>query len=415
MSKNFASLYASDGDSTAIEQRYFVKPEATRGTLVAATGADFLFTLNGGNIEFTQPKETSPHRTGRHNTSFLKRKKETSWSFSTLFNINTSLGSASASEIDPAVRALLKQGFGTETAPGGGVALQYRIGVPDFTFSLFENGDIWARQARGAFVQGMNFQFPGDGDSTVAWTGNAKDCIYLGIGKSLADNSGVNTITLEAGDGDEFLDGVGGMVMIIKANGTTRSTDTPDGSPRKITAVLGDVITVDGAALADADGSSTPVYLCYYEPTTPTAINNPQNGLQGEVMVTGVSGEHCFRSFGINITNNHALKNNCYGHDGLGGSLFVPGARATVEVTMELDLNKQIFRLFKRLGQFTTQDIDLVHGDSTLRYIEALLPKVVFDVPTITLPDEGSVPVTFTGMAEQTAFDAADEISLQIK
>jgi hypothetical protein len=82
---------------------------------------------------------------------------------------------------------------------------------------------------------------------------------------------------------------------------------------------------------------------------------------------------------------------------------------------MELDLNKEIYRLFKRLGRFTTQDITIEHGNTTLRHIAALLPKVIFDVPTVSIPEEGSVPVTFTGRAEQTALAAADEIYLQVK
>lgn len=411
MAKNYADLYNYSGDSIALEQRFYVKEETTRGTLIAPTGADFFFSMQGGSVEYTQPFEPSPHRSGRGFVGTIKQKKECSWTIPTLFNIDTTLGSGGAAEIDPALRVLWKSLTGKETVSSG---LIYTRDTPDITFSLVETGDRWSRQVRGAFVQSANLQFPGDGDSMIEWSGNAKDALYVGIGKSITDNTGLNTVTLAAGDGKLFEYAVGAMVMIIEANGTTRSADTPDGSPRTIVSVAGDVVTLSGAVLADADGSglNAPIYLSYYEPATPVAINNPVTGLEGSVTVASMALQQCVRTFNLTINNNHELRNDCYGEDSLDGFLFVPGARMEARVSMQMNLNKQTFKLFKDLQVFTTQDILLRLGSASGRRFELDLPKVEFPLPTVTVPEEGSIPVDFNdGLCLQTSDGAKDEVT----
>lgn len=413
MAKNYADIYNSSNDSIALEQRWYVKEETTRGELAAPTDSDFFYTLGGGSIEFTQPFESSPHRSGRHHTSIIKKKKECSFSFSSYFNIDSALGAASTAEIDPAMRVLFKSLLGKEDTTTG---LKYTATIPNLTFSLFECGDKWARQARGGFIMGGNMQFPGDGEATVEWSGNAKDALYLGIGKSVTDNNGGNTVTLATGEGDLFKKAIGGMVMIIEANGTTRSADTPNGSPRTIVSVAGDVVTLSGAALADADGSglNAPVYLSYYEPATPTAINDPQTGLVGSATITSI-GTVCARSIGINIQNDHELVNYCYGSDALETPFYVPGSRLTAEVSMELNLNADLLAFFNRVQNFEAQVVEIILGAAAGRRLDIDMPKVFFPVPSFAVPDTGSVPVTFTGNAYQSALDQEDEISVHFK
>jgi hypothetical protein len=411
--KNFADIYNSVNDAIALEQRWYIKPETTRGELLAPTDSDFFFTLGGGSIEYAQPYESSPHRSGRHHTGIIKKKKETSWNFSTYFNIDETQGAAVSTEIDAAVRTLFKSLLGKEDTTAGA---QYTVTVPNITFSLYECGDKFARQARGAFVQGCNMNFPGDGEATCEWSGNAKDAIYVGLGKSVTDNDGGNVITLVSGDGEQFKNAVGGLVMLIEANGTTRSADTPNGTPRKITAVSGDQITVDGAALADADGSgvNAPIYLAYYEPAAPTAINNPVTGLVGSFTVTGYA-SFCTRSVSVNFANDHELHDFCYGSDGLSGPLFTPGSRLNAEVTVEANLSKDLVKLFNQVQKFESKVLQVILGNAAGRHLDLDLPKVIFNVPAFALPETGSIPVSFTGMAFQTALDAEDEVSVFFK
>lgn len=412
MAKNYASIYNSSNDAISLEQSWYVKQEATRGELIAPTGADFFFTLGGGTISFAQPFEPSPHRSGRGNLNVIKKKKETSWSLSTYFNINEGLGAPGVAEIDPAIRVLMKSLLGAEDTVSGA---KYTRTVPDVTFSLFECGDKFARQSPGAFVQGCNMQFPGDGEATMEWSGNAVEALYLGIGKSTANNNAGNAVTLESGDGAQFKAAVGGMVMLIEADGTTRSADTPTGSPRKIVSVVGDVVTLDGAVLADADGSVTDLFLVYYEPSSPVAIDNPVTGLKGSLTVSGISGSICPRSMGVDIQNNHEVVNYCYGKDKVAGSIFVPADRAQIKITMELNLNKGLVAFFNSVQQFQAQVLQIILGDTLLRHLDIDLPKVLFPVPEIAVPETGSIPVPFEGTALMSALGADDEISVHFK
>lgn len=405
MAKNFASLYNNDNDSTSLEQAFYLKQEVTRGTIIAPLGTDFLYTLAGGAIDYTQPLESSPHRSGRHHNSTIKSKKTLSWSLPLFFNIDTSLGAPSSAEIDPSVRLLYKSLLGFEDLTAG--ALYNASTEPAVTFSMFEVGDRWSKQARGCFVDSGNFSFPGDGNSQVEFSGMGVEALLVGIGKSVTANA-ANDVTLDVGEGKRFP--VGALVMGLKADGTTRSADTPVGTPRTVTAVVGDVVTLSGAPLADMDGTVTPVYLAYYEPPTKTAIDNPLTGLVGTVVIAGLT-EQCIRSCTINVTNGHELEDYCYGKDSAHGKIFIPANRMTATTTLELNLNHDLVEFFNSIQEFEAKDITLTHGSASSRHLLVLMPKVIFPVPSIPVPETGSIPVTFEGICYQTVLDAADEIT----
>lgn len=408
MAKNFASIYASGNDAVALNQRIFIKEESVRGTLIVPAATDFFFHLAGGTVNFTQPVESSPHKTGRHNTTVIKQKTNTEWTIPTFFNIDTTLGAASTAEIDPALRVLWKSLLGREQA---GPPLVYDSATdPDITFSIYENLDVMGKQASGCFVEAGNATFPGDGQAQMEWSGMGKTVLNVGLGKSIIDNEGGNTVTVGTGEGTRFP--VGGKVMIILANGTTRSADTATGSARTVVSVAGDVVTVDGAVLADADGSGTPIYLAYYEPAEPiTAINNPLTGLQGSVTIAGLPSAMCVRSATINMTNNHEPEDFCFGKEGLGDTVFTPGGRLAAEVTLEINLDKAMVGYLNGLRQFTGEDITLVLGTASGRRLSFHVPKAIFAIPAINVPESGTIPITFTGLAYQTANNAADEVT----
>jgi len=409
MAKNFANNFNSTNDSVSLNQDWYFKLESSNGTFATPTATDFLFTLGGGSIAFSQPFESSPHRSGRHNTDIIKKKKECTWSLSTYFNIDETLGAAAAAEIDAPVKLLFKSLLGGETLTAGAV---YQPTVdPTVTFSIYENGDQWARQSVAGFVDSCNMAFPGDGEATAEWSGAAKEAFLVGIGRSVVANA-ANTVTLgSALEGKRFP--VGSQVMIVKSDGLTRSTDTPDGSARTVTAVAGAVVTLSGAVLTDAVGSGpTPIYLAYYEPVAKTAINNPVTGLVGSVSVVGLTNP-CFRNASVNITQDHELVNYCFGSDSLDAPFFIPASRLNVEVTLEMNINKRVVEFYNGVQAFDAQDILIVLGggaSGTGRRLEIDLPKVRFPVPAFSVPDTGSIPVAFTGMAYQTVVDAADEI-----
>lgn len=410
MTKNFADNYNSTNDSVALNQRIFLKEESVRGTISLPLATDFFYQLTGTSVDFSQPVESSPHKTGRHHASVIKQKTVTQWKLPTFFNIDTSLGSAGTAEIDPAMRVLWKSLLGREqTSPN----LTYDTATdPSTTFTIFENLDIVGKQAPGCYVEAGNASFPGDGQAKIEWSGMAKTMYEVGIGKSVTANA-ANAITVATGEGKRFP--IGGKVMVIKANGTTRSTDTATGTARTVTAVAGDVVTVDGAPLTDSDGTSTPVYLCFYEPAEPhTAINNPVTGLVGSITVTGIS-QTCIRKLDLAMTNNHEPENFCFGKDGLGDKIFTPGGRFTAAVSMDVNLDKALVGYLNDLRSFAGVSITLILGDTAGRYMRVDLAKVIFNVPPISVPDTGTIPISMSGNAYESANNAADEVVVQFK
>lgn len=411
MAKNYATLYASENDSTALIQKFYLKEEVTRGTLAVPAGSDYFYVLGGGSLNFSQPINPSPHKSGRHNTSAIKEKKALEWSFPTFVNIDVA-EPAGITELDPALRVLWKSLLGVEKVSGSGVAYDSSA-EPSVTFSIMEVGDRWAKQAFGCFVDSAEISLPGDGQSQVNWSGMGVEAYLVGIGKSTTDNNGGNDVTLQANEGKLFP--VGSKVMLIKDDGVTYSADTAANQCRTVTAVNGDVVTLDGAALADADGGSAAIYLCYFEPQGAVAIDNPQTGLVGTFTSASIPGNPCIRSATINIQNGHELVNYCWGHDAASGSVFVPASRLEVDVSIELNLNKHTAYLYNSITQFEAHDLLFKLGEATSRHFEVNLPKVIFQVPSISIPENGSVPVSFEGKAYQQSLDAADECVVSYK
>lgn len=412
MAKNYANIYNSTNDSISLEQRFYIKEEVTRGTMVYPATTDFFFTLPGGAINFEAPFESSMQRSGRHHSTSIEQKNSTAWNFSTYFNIDTSVA-AGVTEIDPAMRVLWKSLLGNEDTTTG---IVYDASEdPDITFTLMEVGDKWSRQTVGAFVNSNNLQLPGDGQATCEWAGNSGESYLIGIGKSEAANTGNDIVV---GSGESWRFEVGGAVMVVKDDGTTRSTDTPDGSPRLITAINNgtDTITLGGAALTDVDGSTNPIYLVYYEPddASISAINDIQTGLVGSISLTGL-GTTCFRSLGLNIQNNHELVDYCYGTKNLSGKYFVPGDRLTVELSLSFNLSDEMVEFLHKVKEFQGQVIQAILGDATTRHLQIDIPKGIFNYPGFSLPDTGSIPVEFSGTAFESAFQAEDEITVSFK
>ena len=65
MAKNYASIFNSANDAISLEQRLYLKEEVSRGVFETPLGTDHFLTLPGGAINYEQPFESSPQRSGR--------------------------------------------------------------------------------------------------------------------------------------------------------------------------------------------------------------------------------------------------------------------------------------------------------------------------------------------------------------
>ena len=398
MSKNFKIIYESGADSSATEQKMFLKLETEKGEFVTPQETDFFYHMGGG-INHEQPFEPSKQKSGRHNLSTIKKKETTSWSLTTYLNQNNTQG------VDTPIMTLLKSLLGNEIS---GPPLRYNSLIrPNISFTLLEVSDLWSKQAPGSFVMGAGLKFPGDGESTIEWSGNSKTTQFAGIGK-IASISG-NDVTLEGEDLEGFTSGA--LVMIIKADGTTRSTDTVGGSARTIDKADFDngVATLSGGTLGDVAAGD---YLTYYEPERAIASTESIIGLTGNLKVGAKIIP--IRNFEVNIQNNHELHDYYYGTAGLGPKLFSASKRLLVEPTTQVNVDKESFAVIAGSKRLKDQGLTITLGDEGSSRLVVALPKVRLKVPNFTVPDEGSIPVDYQGTALATSEDLADEVTITV-
>lgn len=432
MAKNFKAIYEGGNDASAMNQTFFLKKETTRGTIIAATGSDFLYTLSGGGVNFTQPFELSPHRSGRHANNIIRQKTSSEWSLQTFVNIAQKQASPNetkdslytTSGVDVAIQTLWEAMLGKAydlqmdgTTPtgddtDGGIRRYTPEADPAITFTLFENLDHMAKQAVGCFVNQVELSMPGDGQAQMNWSGNAKTVYHAGIGKVKAIVA--NEIELDDVDEARRFD-VGAMVMVVTSDGVTRRVGTTTVTASDWTTGK---VTVAAAPAATAAGD----FLCYFEPATQTGIDNPQTGLIGEITIASLPTLSCVRSATLTLNNNHELVDYCFGTDGLSGPLFVPGGRLEATLSIELNLNANLVEFMKRVRELEAQDITLrvgpkQSGTPTIvenkHHLLVKCPKVQFNVPAISVPESGSIPVSFEGTCLQTALDEADEVTVE--
>jgi len=417
MARNFKTLYDDDAagsDSSALVQKFYVKEEASRGVFVTPASTDFIFTMPGSSVNFSRPVASSDHRSGRGHLKVNKQKSITNFTLSTGFNIDTTLGAAGAAEIDLGMRWLHKSLFGTEDTAAGP---KYTRGTPSTFATILENGDVWGKQSVGSFVMTSAWDLPGDGNAKQEWTGNAKTTVYAGIAKlTTADHDGANTFIVESGQGKRFQ--VNARIMFIEADGSTRSADSPDGTPRVITSITGDSIVTDGAVFADLDASGAEIFAAFYEPETAVApINDEIVGLDGSLTIAGFTALNCIKSLNLTFDNGHKLQDDCFGESGLGGSLFVAGGRMTIGVNMDINLNATLLGFINQIiDDVTGEDIAIVLGDTSTRHLAIDMDRVIFNVPEVTPPAEGDIPVSLASAAVvQSALEADDEITVEYK
>jgi hypothetical protein len=75
-------------------------------------------------------------------------------------------------------------------------------------------------------------------------------------------------------------------------------------------------------------------------------------------------------------------------------------------------LNHELVEFLNGLKDFVGENVTIILGDAAGRHVEVLVPKVQFPVPEISVPDTGTIPVTFTGICYQTTLDAGDEVTV---
>ena len=370
------------------------------GTESAGTDDDDFLLYTTGGPTFNQPIESSPHRSARFNSSFVKQKKVVEAAFQTLVNMEGSAGDS----IDTAVRLLWTSLLGNETV-NAGVSIDYRQAIPNKLFSMVRVSTIFVEYYTGSYVKDMTLTFPGDGPATEDWTAGGADRLIAGI--SQVDGAVAANDTLTVNDGHECRTDVGAPVMIVGADGRTITAGI-DGS-LTVLAINETLNTMQLSAAVDAEDDG---YIVPWHPgaVQQTARDNIFTDIEGEFRFNykTPSAAICVTNIVLTFTNNHTDVNNCFGTSTNQG--FVAGGRLDINLAVTFDLSNENFGEVVKSSKFAGFCPEIILGTTSGRHLRITAERWIPAVPPIELPEEGTTPVTLEGLLYESAPGAKDPI-----
>lgn len=385
--------------SVGIDQRVWVLLE-TGGFGNAATGGTFPVAADGiehvnANIDFKIPREDAAHRSGRSLVTRLSGKKDVKWSFESYIvpadptGLNPNL---------PDMHPMLLTAFGSVDQTDPAKKIYKLTRSSDLSFRMLEEGSHFSRLAVGCVADGVTFTLPGDGMAMVKFEGFAQDMYTGGQGTLSAAAVATNNLTLQAGEGKRFE--VGSYVDVIdKDDGNTRTA-----ASRRITAIVGDVITVSGAAIsADQDD----IVIGAAPDFTASKSENALLGLKGSFSTGSLGQIDCeLLSAEIAIKNNYTPKNFVYGTDSLCG--YVADKRRQVTLKLEVLVTLSNYEMYVKNKTFEADSVEITLAPQEIpapinaaagRTFTFRFAKVEFDIPTLDQPGDSYIKLSLEGVA----------------
>lgn len=373
------------------------------GTEAAGTaGADFLL-MTKASMKVAQPFEMSPHKSGRQASSTIKKKISADGDVECLFNLSTG-----ALAIDTAVALLLETILGRKTVSGA--AITFDAGqAPNKYFTAVQGSNIFGRSFNGGYGKSLTMSFPGDGEAKFTVPVKFRNGLYASIGKiNGAVNNSANVI-LENGESPRF--DVDARVMVVDADGRTVLYGA-DGSLKVNSRTdAAHTLVLSGAVTVGDNGFVVPFMPHVFDQV---AIDNPVTGLQGSVSLDGGSTTiEEIRSAEVVFDPKVEDLDKFYGSSTNMGR--VVSDRAEIKVKVELTMSASQMHRIVQSKEFLALGVKIVLGPADGRRVEITLPKVLFSVPPMELPDSGSVVATLEGVCLQSASGRLDAISIAYK
>lgn len=374
---------------------------ANAGTEAAGTDdADFLLYTTGGP-KFSQPVESNMHRSGRFHSGIIKKKKVDEFEFDTYINMS---GLAGAS-LDNAVQLLIESALGKKTV-NASTSIDFVQDLPVIFFSCVRVSTIFGEYHTGGYVKGMTITLPGNGPGTAKYSGKLSDSSIAGI--ATVNGAVVSSVDIIVDSPENKRYTVNARVMLVDVDGRT-ITAGADGS-LYVTAVDDTLFKVTvNSAVSAADNS----YLVPWHPgaVQQTGRDNIYTDLAGSIKLTSAGAAIDVTNIELDIQNDHNDLDNYYGRDSNSG--FVAGNRMTAKVSVTFDLSNETLGEVIRTRNFGGFDPEILVGTvGGGRYLKITAPKWIVEVPPIDVPENGTTPVTLTGVLYQSVPGARDPVKL---
>lgn len=375
---------------------------ANAGTEIVGTyGGNFLFMTKAG-LKFNQPFEMSEHKSGRQASNVIKKKKVAEGDLEMYFNFDTTGGSP---DIDTPVEDLLEGVLGRKVVTGS--SIKFDAGSPSSNYlSVLQGNNAFGRALNGTFPKSLKIALPGDGEAKMTLPLKARTGRYATIAQLMGAVVASANIIVNAGESKRF--DVDSRVMVVKPDGRSVVAGS-DGSLTVLSRTDGSDTVVLSTTVSVADDG----YLVPWLPHVfdQHGIDNPVTGLQGSVSFdNGSTVVEEIRSVEIDFDPKIEAFDNFYGADENRG--FVVGGRAEINVTLDVLLSVSQMRKVIEAKEFTYFNLQVTLGPSSGRRLVFSMPHVLFMVPDVEIPDEGSIPIQLQGKCLQSAPGALDALTL---
>lgn len=398
-----------------IDQRLWITTE-TGGYGKDATGGTFPISTDGiehvnAKIEFNIPREDAAHRSGRSRVTRLSGKKEVKFSYEGYIIPGAPAGS---NPTLPDVHPMLLSAFGSVDESTASKKI-YKLSRSSTTsFRFLEEGSHFSRLAVGCVADTVTFSLPGDGKAMVKFEGFGQDVISAGESLVAADGTATNDVSVGTGEGQRFE--VGAYIDIIdQVTGSTRKA-----SSRKITAIVGDVLTFDGATATFLEDD---IVVGAAPDFTADSSEDALLGLKGSISTGSFGTLDCdLLSAEISLKNNYSQRNMIYGTDTICG--FMADKRRDVSIKLDILLTKDNFDFYQRNKNFTADSLTITLAPQEIpapinaaagRTMTFRFGKVEFNIPQIEQPGDSFVKITLEGVALATDINTVnDEFELEI-
>jgi hypothetical protein len=409
-------LLNRSNEFVGIDQRLWITTE-TGGYGKDATGGLFPTAADGiehvnAKIEFSIPREDAAHRSGRSRVVRLSGKKEAKFSYEGYIVPGDPDLSDQPTLSDAHPMLLSAFGSADQSDP---TKIIYRLTRASTTsFRFLEDGSHFSRLAVGCVADSVTFTLPGDGKAMMKVEGFGQDVLSAGESLAAAAGAAVNAVTVTTGTGQRFEKGAY-IDILDKDDGNTIKA-----SARKITNIVGDVVTFDGAPvtfdLNDIVVGSAPDF-------TATSSEKALLGLKGSFSTGSFGALDCdLLSAEIALKNNYTVKNFVYGKGESCG--FIADKRRDVSLKLDILLTKSNYDFYQRNKNFIADSvlITLAPQDLPAPILPSLgrtytfrFQRVEFNIPQIEQPGDSYVKLTLEGVALATDINTGNnEFELEI-
>jgi hypothetical protein len=373
---------------------------------VGADDQDFLLHTVGG-LSYNQPNESNAHRSGRYHSGIVRKKKVGEFDLDT----NVNLGPDAGDSIDEAKRLLYKSVFGSEEVVVS-TLIKYVQGLPNTFFSAVQVGTIHAEYHTGGYAKDWTLTINGDAQPSEKFTGRTEKSSISGIAKVDGVVAASDTVVTDAGHTRRFQNnGTNNpaRVMVVGADGVT-ITAGQDGSLTMVSKTDGtNTMVLSTTVDVEDDG-----YIVPWHPgaVQQTGTDNIQTDLEGSFKFNSTGNEICITGLTLGYVNNHVDFDNCFGSDGNLG--FAAANRATITLSVTFDLSNENLGDVVDARDFNgfSPVIEIGPDPDSGRKVTISATKWTPSVPALTLPENGTVPVTMEGILYQSTPGARNPVSM---